>query len=244
MWLNIPVNGGMYWPREKHIIEYKGEEITLSPPTKENMPSIHIEYDGYSTWEKQTLINELLSIIAWKSDQPAVVDDGGLGTILFRNIPRNGKQIYWSTIIDYPKKFTYIEDEKKRLAIALYREGLNINSAPYQFLSFFKIINIRYQDKWIKKKNEIVNWIKENIDKISSSTNKEILLKLRESNIDISMHLYSDCRCAIAHANQKPIVNPDDSVEIYNLYNDIGIIRELAGYFIETEMKVSRFIYD
>lgn len=33
-------------------------------------------------------------------------------------------------------------DDKQKLALALYREGLNTNSEFYRFLSFFKILNI------------------------------------------------------------------------------------------------------
>ena len=111
-------------------------------------------------------------------------------------------------------------------------------------MSYFRIINILYQDKWKDDKNEIVEWIRNNLGKLTDNSNKECMLKLGELGIDIPKHLYKDCRCAIAHANQDPIINPDNSTEIFDLYFDVDIIKEFAGLIIETEMNVSRFLYD
>ena len=75
MWLNIPINGGMYLPKEKQDVEYRGKKLVLCPPTKEYMPSIHIEYEDISYRVELSTINELLSILAWKSNQPAIIED-------------------------------------------------------------------------------------------------------------------------------------------------------------------------
>jgi len=41
--------------------------------------------------------------------------------------------------IDYLPEHT---NPKGQLCLALYREALNLNSKPFQFLGFFKIINV------------------------------------------------------------------------------------------------------
>ena len=64
-------------------------------------------------------------------------------------------------IVDDYFELNYVPDpadEKARLALAFYREGLTLNSVAYQCLSFFKILNITLANSKAQK-----DWIDANI---------------------------------------------------------------------------------
>jgi hypothetical protein len=59
---------------------------------------------------------------------------------------------------------------------------------------------------------------------------------------DVPKYLYESGRCAVAHAYADPIVDPDDVSDLRRLSEDLYIVKEIAEYLIETELKVSRSI--
>src|SRR2546422_4958129 len=52
-------------------------------------------------------------------------------------------------------------DPKAQLALALYREALTVNSIPFSFLSYFKILNMFWNDRKNREgQNEIVEGLR------------------------------------------------------------------------------------
>lgn len=119
------------------------------------------------------------------------------------------------------------------LAVALYREGLSLNSLSLGFLSLFKVLNIRYisgssQEKWINA-NLYRIWYQPAVDR---------LRELRATNQDVGHYMYVQGRCAVAHANSNPLVHPDKYEDRRRLEADFPLMKELAALFIETELGV------
>ncbi len=133
-------------------------------------------------------------------------------------------------------KFLIGKDNKTMLGLALYREGINAQNLPLQFLSFSKIVNIQYTGKQqIYQINKIVGSL--NSDKAVAR-----IQALKQSSKDVGEQLYKSGRCAIAHAYNKPIVDPDDPTDLYRLYQDIPIIKEVAEYIITNELSLEEII--
>jgi hypothetical protein len=65
---------------------------------------------------------------------------------------------------------------------------------------------------------------------------------LGKTETDVSQYLYESGRCAVAHAYADPIIDPDDVSDLRRLSEDLYIVKEIAGYLIEEELKVSRSI--
>jgi len=86
--------------------------------------------------------------------------------------------------VDYLPKTS---DPKAQLCLALYREAMNLNSKPFQFLGFFKIINAIYergsdQKAWINKTLPIINdyWARKRLEELQK-VHKDIGEYLYES---------------------------------------------------------------
>jgi len=54
--------------------------------------------------------------------------------------------------------------------------------------------------------------------------------------------LDESCRCAVAHANTKPVADPDDIQDLHRLSADIGIVKAIAEELIATQFGLSRSI--
>jgi methylamine utilization protein MauJ len=125
-------------------------------------------------------------------------------------------------------------DPKAKLALALYREGLSVNLMPYQFLGFFKVINI-LRDKGKDQQQ----WIREYLQHVTDKDALTRIAAIRTNGTDVAEYLYGSGRCAVAHAfDQNNVVNPDDPADLIRLAEDLPVIRELARLAIEREFGV------
>lgn len=245
-WLNVGVKGGACWPTEETKITFGEHELILKPATKETEQSIHINLRSrrgrgpMDIADAMTLINRFLSILAWCDDQGIENRGGGAGNPILVAVPRELRIV--GSSIAFPFYREMEKDPKARLALALYREARTINSVPFSFLSYFKILNIFWQDKYQKGKNEIIEGIRKALPYIKDDLTKKIIKDLENRVEDVSEYLYKSGRCAVAHAYAAPIVDPDNAEDIQRLSQDIDIIKAIAEFLIETELKVSKSI--
>jgi hypothetical protein len=124
-------------------------------------------------------------------------------------------------------------DPKARLCLALYREAMNLNSDPFQFLGFFKIINALY-----KTGGEQKIWINQTLPLLNEHSAIERLKELQKQHRDVGEYLYESGRCAVAHAFNEPLVDPDDPDDTWRLSADLPVIKALAEYLIENQVGV------
>lgn len=139
-------------------------------------------------------------------------------------------------------------DPKARLALALYREAVTVNSVPFEFLSYFKILNIFWQDKKNTTKggivtHEIVDGIRNIMPLLKDSLAIDRISAISKKNSDVAAYLYQSGRCAIAHAYATPLVDPDDVTDVHRLSADMPIVREIAEHLIESELNIRRTLY-
>jgi len=137
-----------------------------------------------------------------------------------------------------PWGFLYLplpQTPEAALALALYREGLNLRptSVPFSFLSFFKILNINHG-----KGREQVAWINNNLLNIKYDPELARLAYLRKNVADVGNYMYELGRCAVAHAHAAPTSNPDDYSDRKRLENDLELIKKLAAIAIENDFGV------
>jgi hypothetical protein len=128
---------------------------------------------------------------------------------------------------------------KPRLALALYREGLTLESSnlAYAFLSYFKILNVRF-----KTPKEQIAWIDSALPQLSFSYEAQArVAQLRRERQDPPTYLYGSGRSAIAHAYADPIVDPENPDDIERLANDLPVVKALAEHCIEQEFGVPSY---
>lgn len=202
--------------------------------------SAHIELRGINEAEAYTLITRYLSLLSWCSGRPMEDLDGFVARIP-GPIPRRDRlhleSINFRIYRDIPR------DPRARLALALYREGQTVNSVAFSFLSFFKILNIFWNDKKNRQgKNELVEGIRGLLPLLKYPGVQERIANLQKQTPDVPEYLYQSGRCAVAHAYTKPIVDPDNVVDSRRLSQDVLVIRAAAEYLIETKLDIPRAI--
>ena len=130
---------------------------------------------------------------------------------------------------------------KARRALALFREARTVNSNAFEFLGYFKILNIFWKDKYDSKKtNPIIEGIRKTLPSITDELAQDRLRELRKTRDDVPTYLYESGRCAVAHAYADPIIDPDDMPDLWRLSQDVWIIKAIAEYLIGFELKISR----
>src|SRR3546814_10684685 len=69
--LNIGVDNQVTWPREETLITFDRYKLVLMPKTKDHVQSIHIDLHAnrLSMEEARTVINRLLSLMTWRSEE-------------------------------------------------------------------------------------------------------------------------------------------------------------------------------
>jgi len=232
-WVGVSITQGIGWPTKKCMIQYKNQSLALLPDENDQYPAVVSIIEKGITEEKlRQLILEFISVLSWCHGNYIKIESWIGGSRPFRH----GKSSPIRVISPH-FEITYlpeIENDKAKLALALFREAQCLSNIAYSFLSYYKIINLRYPKRADKQKK----WIKRNLIKIKDRQSLDRIEELENLNEDITDYLYISCRCAIAHAGTNVTINPDDFNDNQRLYKDVSIIKALAELMIEYEFGV------
>lgn len=243
-WLNCGVTTQVDWPKDQKEVRYGNRTFIFLPKTKDNSASIHIELKGISHVEGLTLINRFLSALAWKCDEPAINHYGWSGNPKPTPVPKYRIPFGYSPTDTFPDEVHEITDKKTKLAVALYREGRSLNNVPFQFLSYFKILNIFWKDKYKNRKNELVEGLRDSLPNLTEEECVKRVNAIKQKEGDPAEYLYESGRCAVAHANSDPIVDPDDVTDLRRLSEDLWLMQNLTAYLIEREYGIKQSIWE
>jgi hypothetical protein len=240
-WIVTAFDSSIEDPRDYLRTEYAGLILHIKPGHGDevNLVSVFID-DPEMEGDVRLSINRFLSAMAWK-DAQAYVTLGSISSgarIADKDIPRfnfsEGRVLRYRVIDQFD--FEHLQnppEQRQKLALALYREGLNSNLPLYQLLSFYKIINIGFGHP-----NDQMAWINANLDKVRDQFGTRRLAQLSSMVPDIGKHLYVQGRTAIAHAFSDPIKDPDAPVDVLTAKQDSELMQALARVFIQDELGV------
>jgi hypothetical protein len=230
-WLNLGVSGQCGWPDSRIEVTFGAASLVLMPRTRTNSASVHMETRSDDSVAEMTTANQFLSVVAWAYKDSLHNDYGWSGNPVPCAVP--AENLAFCVNRFFLIRWSPLPDPKQRLALALYREALSVNSIPYRFLGFFKIINILYRTGAEQKA-----WIAATLPKLAAGFVQERLAALATVHSDVAQYLYESGRCAVAHAFSMPLVDPDDLTHLHRLSEDIDVARALAEHFIEHELNV------
>ena len=243
-WLNVGVAGTAMWPKTETEVLFGGHTLVLRPATRDTSQSVHIDLDGISDQDALTLINQFLSVLSWCDDQPMENKYGWSGNPVPVSVPVDRRQVGSSIAFPFYRELEV--EPKARLALALFREARTINSVPLAFLTYFKILNIFWEDKFRtvngSRVNPIIEGMRSTIPSVSDALAKERIANLQAAHQDAAVYLYESCRCAVAHANTSPIADPDNMQDIRRLSADIWVVKAIAEELMTTSFGLSRSI--
>ncbi|HNS21368.1 MAG TPA: hypothetical protein PKH24_12775 [Sedimentisphaerales bacterium] len=219
------------WPAKEQVVTFRGREFQLLPGTDTLSRMIRVKTEeGFTREDADKLILELFSSLAWAKQAKAVPTYGNWCTAPL-NIGKGPTGMIGAGHFDY---LPDPSDPKAKLALALYREGLSVNLIPYQFLGFFKVINIIRNGGEGQKQ-----WIRDNLQYVSGKDILSRIEAIRARESDVANYFYVSGRCAVAHAfDQTNVVNPDDPAHLIRLSEDLPVIRELARVAVEREFGI------
>lgn len=243
MWHVTGVEGDLSsWPRCEHTIIFKGVELLLRPETAEHSASVVIRINNKIDSYKKALeiTREFLSALCWieRINIKDTITTGGSTPIHVGNSKKFDFRVYGLGIFE-EEFLPEVTDKKQKLALALYREAHYLNSIFYQFLSFYKIINVVY-----RKDKDQIKWINQAVKKIErgqtirTSEGIDRIMELEREGGNIGRYLYGSCRCAVAHADPKNNMNPESVDDEQKLQKDLPVIKRLAEYLIENELGI------
>ena len=125
-------------------------------------------------------------------------------------------------------------DEKAMLALALMREGRGLNHPGYAFLTFYRVLEVAFPSRRVRD-----NWVTKRVAEIDDYKAKEALARLQSQGVlDVGAHLYESGRCAMAHAREEPIIDPDRPEDLRRLFEELPIMDSLATRGIESAFGV------
>lgn len=135
--------------------------------------------------------------------------------------------------VRYPLPFVLIppanDSSFRRGALGLYREALDSRSPYYRFLSFYKVIQLRFKER----SRPIEKWISENVQHAGRFADPAQWMSRRNLRPSTVAHyLYTSVRCAIAHVQRNPVVNPDNPNDWKRVSTDVPIVQSLAWLLI------------
>ena len=201
------------------------------PQTSINSASIHLETHSNDNLDEMTTVNRFLSMVSWADKQSLRNNYGWSGNPVPRAVPKTS--LARSVNRDFLTRWDPLLDPKQQLEVALYREAMSVTSIPYQFLGFFKILNISCKDGRAQKA-----WIKDTLPRLTERYLQDRLLALSSAESDVAAYLYESGRCAVAHAFSDPLIDPDDLTHLRRLSEDLEVVQALAEYLIKYELNV------
>jgi hypothetical protein len=151
-----------------------------------------------------------------------------------------------NSLNDFNPSLPIINDEKDKLALAFWREGLKLKDihAGFAFLSFYKAIESQFTAKDNRETGKgCKKWIIDNLELIPDNTRAgrriNALLSQKGSFEEVRDHLFLSVRCAIAHAScDQKIINPDIPSNKEELVLDLPIMEALAERYIRVEKNI------
>ena len=232
MWMIVTVETAMPWPAQEMRVRFVDHDLLLRPPDGENAPDVCIEYDHPgSEREAYETVCRFLSCLSWRERQTAraCLRLGCTGGPTLRG---GWDRCQSPLLADYVDPNASVpSDPKARLALALYREALGVRHTPYEFLGYFKILNVLYPHM-----ADQVTWINRSLHHVTEARAKARAAQLALLHADVGEYLYVSGRCAVAHAFKQPLVDPDSPEDVFRLADDALVVRALAEYLMEHEL--------
>jgi hypothetical protein len=238
LWMNFAVRPGFSWPNTPVEIPVDAATVVLSPETSELACTASLfDASGFEFDEGATRLSKFLSRLAW-SQRGAIEEHFAVGTNNPKQPGRLGKGTYamsgWATVDPWHQLYLpAVPTPDAGLSLALFREGMSLNSEPLRFLSLFKVLNIVFSSG--PKQQQ---WINSNLHRVKGGPELERLSQLQAQHRDIGEYLYVQGRCAVAHAYSTPVADPDDYADRRRLRDDLPLIRLMAELCIERELNV------
>ena len=233
MFAVLAVETEVPWVDAEIVTSFRGHTIHIRPRTETRRADIAVEYEGELN-DAVSIGQAFLSQLAWQT-KSAIIVDQHMGT----SFPMSGISVRHTRHVSNEFRMDFKpkgQDQRSRLALALYREAQNTRRFHYGALAFYKIVKLMFPGD--KKGTKQIGWLNSVANRIDDWRAGPRIKELQDTGVDIGKYVYVDIRCSIAHAYSQPTVNPDDSKDNLRLHEDMPILEAFARIAIEDEFQV------
>lgn len=233
-WVCVYFDPHIPWPTRLQTLYYLDQEFCIVPHTLDALPAIAVQLLTGEKQDYQQKILRLSSVLSWKYHKGIQI----LGYQYSGHLICYQANNYFTRCLGSQfdgANLPEVNDTTCQLALALLRDARSLmyTQHPFAFLQFWKVLEATIG------KGHIKAWICNNLDKINDDSIKKKIVDLRKSGIDnLSKHLFESGRCAIAHAESSPIINPDNPTESRRLSQELPIVESLAVLAIINKFEI------
>lgn len=243
MWSGIGIvsHPAGVWPTVAVRQAYRGKSLLLRPETEDTVASVSIEIVDYRECDDATfLLRRFLSAVSW-GQRVALRETGSSAGSACPEFGR-GQSVppYMAPMHprEQPLWAPEPSDPRTQLALALYREGRNEQNWAFRYLSFFKVL-----ETLVTGRSAIIDLTVKHLGEARRrrGSRPEPGYELPSDDGELARRLYEGGRCAIAHAHEAPLVNPDDPSNTDQIARDVFLVQSLAEIVIEVEHQIPRW---
>jgi hypothetical protein len=221
---------------EQVVIGFEGRDFVWHPNLEpgqygeEWWPSVTVVVEDRNDYEKEReFMQRFLSALSYELRQPIDVLTGcgsGVADPLAPPLPTANRRRRGNQSSEAPAAIEVTDDERLRLVLGLYREGLNSDSPFYRFLSFWNALDAAFDHD--------IPCIKAFLE--AEAPRRAGALDYASPPDDWPDYLYDSGRCAIAHAIRdpgRPVLDPDLPDDRARLHRDSGLLERLVRAAVE-----------
>jgi hypothetical protein len=205
-------------------IKFEGRTFRWINGTPQSSAILGIGTKGSDPYfrDEYRALNRLISTLVWLSGARVILGHGVGGpkrTLPMTWAPRLSGGTKLPMDIGQGLRFAGNTDADG-LALALFKEGRNANSVFYEYLNYWKVIEVAIRDKDTR-----LAWINSNAARAVSP--ESIPTNLGTAN-SIAEYLDHHGRSAIAHVFRKPYINPDEIDDSLRISKAVFLVEQLA----------------
>lgn len=222
-------------------LTYRSALLLLRPDTERVLASVSLEIASSEQYNGTFLmLRRFLSAVTWGS-RCGFREQGRLGGgSALPDVGRGPQDPYVAPRHPraHPLWAPEPSDPRALLALTLFREGIVERNPVFQYLSFFKVLEVV-----VLGRDRIVGLAAKHLGRARQKA--ALMLDPAErptgSDAEVALNLYQEGRCAIAHAHSQPLIDPDDPQDTRDIAIAVPLVRSLAEVVIECELGVPRW---
>lgn len=218
-------------PNQEEYLEFEGKTFRWINGTYGSRALLITASEAGSFESAASSVQRLISWLAWLTDIPIRVKSSVEAQLRLKPwlVPsRGGGAVAYSP--EYLRLQPYA-DEKRRMGVSIYREGVNAESPYYKFFSFYKVVQLPFDGKG----KGVAEWIDSVGPKVNAGGVVERVHEIRDKGVSLSDHLYAAGRNAIAHVNHEPRMDPDNPEDTVEFIKDARLVQAFAKAVIRDD---------
>jgi hypothetical protein len=213
------------------VLQFEGREFRWINASLESDTRVSVGLRRNEDWTVAGEgLNRLLSVMVWEHGTPIAITSGPISGVKRAPpliiSPRSIFSLKVEPAAQIHINFGLVGPTEK-LLLSIYREAVNARSVFYEFLNYWKLLEVVFPQKDAR-----FAWV--NAEAARLPLELERITKILQQHPDLAVYLDYNCRSAVVHVFRKPFIDPDSNEDFVRLKLDVPIVRSLAKVAMRT----------